>query len=75
MEQNQISCPNCKHSFSINSAIASDIEKSISEKIKNDYRQIMTDWQKKEAERFEQKEWQRELEMKRNQQSRNEKTN
>ena len=68
MEQNQINCPNCKHGFSINSAIASDIEKTISEKIKNDYRQIMTDWQKKEAEKFDQKELQRELEMKRKEQ-------
>uniref|UniRef100_UPI003750FEDA DUF2130 domain-containing protein n=1 Tax=Emticicia sp. TaxID=1930953 RepID=UPI003750FEDA len=45
-----------------------DIEKSISEKIKNDYRQIMTDWQKKEAERFEQKEQQRDAELKRKEQ-------
>ncbi len=68
MEHNQISCPNCKHSFSINSAIASDIEKSISEKVKNDYRQIMTDWQKKEAEKFELKEQQRDAELKRKEQ-------
>ena len=68
MEHNQISCPNCKHAFSINSAIASDIEKSLSEKLKNDYRQIMTDWQKKETEKFEQKEQQREAELKRKEQ-------
>ena len=68
MEHNQISCPNCKHAFSINSAIASDIEKTLTEKIKEDYRQIMKNWQDKVGEENKQKEQQREVELKRKEQ-------
>jgi hypothetical protein len=55
MNPNQISCPNCKHHFSIESAIANDIEKSVEEKIKGQYRQQMMDWQKKKDEEIERK--------------------
>ena len=68
MEHNQISCPNCKHSFSINSAIASDIEKTLTQKLKNELNLQVEDWKKKEAEKYEQKEQQREAELKRKEQ-------
>ncbi len=68
MEHNQISCPNCKHAFSINSAIASDIEKTLTQKLKNELNQQVEDWKKREAEKYEQKEQQREVELKRKEQ-------
>ena len=68
MAQNQISCPNCKHNFTIESAIAVDIEKSISDKLKGEFRQQMIDWQGKKDEEFKQKALQNDLEIKRKEQ-------
>jgi hypothetical protein len=68
MAQNQISCPNCKHNFTIESAIANDIEKTLTENIAKDFRQKMLDWQKKKDEEFKQKEDVNNAEIKRKEQ-------
>lgn len=36
-QNNQVTCPNCKHQFSIESALTADIEKEIGEKLKREF--------------------------------------
>ena len=36
-QNNQVTCPNCKHQFSIESALTADIEKEVGEKLKREF--------------------------------------
>ncbi|MDI1233311.1 MAG: DUF2130 domain-containing protein [bacterium] len=36
-QNNQVTCPNCKHQFSIESALTADIEKEIADKLKKEF--------------------------------------
>ncbi|MES2618424.1 MAG: DUF2130 domain-containing protein [Bacteroidota bacterium] len=61
---NLVTCPNCKHSFSIESALTADIEKSISEKLKKEFNDKWVSEKKKADENILQQKEQMQIERK-----------
>ncbi len=53
---NLVTCPNCKHQFSIETALTADIEKEINEKLRREFNEKFVFEKKKTEEAFRQKE-------------------
>jgi hypothetical protein len=64
-QNNQVTCPNCKHQFSIESALTADIEKEIGEKLKRDFNEKWKGEKVKLEEQMRLQKDQNELERKR----------
>ncbi len=54
--ENLVTCPNCKHQFSIESALTADIEKEIDAKVRSELNQKYILERKKDEERIKLKE-------------------
>lgn len=50
---NLVTCPNCKHEFSIESALSADIEKELKERLTREYKDRWADFEKKQKEQNE----------------------
>ncbi|MES2795964.1 MAG: DUF2130 domain-containing protein [Bacteroidota bacterium] len=54
--QNTITCPNCKHEFAIEAALKNNLEKEVSEKMRAEFNQKASEWQKEQTLKLSQKE-------------------
>lgn len=50
---NLVACPNCKHEFSIESALSADIEKELKDRLTREYKDRWADFEKRQKEQNE----------------------
>ena len=62
---NLVTCPNCKHEFSIESALTADIEKEVADKLKKEFNEKWLTQKKKDDETIRLQKEQNEVERKR----------